>query len=332
MAETVSGKAAGGIARREALSPEERKESASLAAKARWSLPRAEFEGDLEIPGIVPLKVANLEDGRRVLTSRAFLEALGRPWKGTYKRTERPNFIDAKNLDPYITQEVLDNLDPIEFLNSRGQTVVGYKADLLPLVCDVYLRANEDGAIINKRQKEIADLSNLIIRGLAKVGIYALIDDATGYAQLRARNELQQVLKAYIAPELLPWTQRFPDAFYEQLHRVRGWPYRPGNNARNGYIGKLTRHLIYDPLPKGVIQELERKNPYIPKMKGRKHHHHRLLTKDVGHPHLDKQITSVTTLLRISDDWDEFLRHFNKAFPPNHGLFALEPPEADLAK
>ena len=315
----------GGKERAARLSPQRRKEIAQKAAAARWAIPRSTHEGDLRIHGIVPLRVANLEDGRRVMISRAFLEALGRPWKGTYQRTERPNFIDAKNLDPFVSRELINVLTPVEFLNQRGQTVSGYLADLLPLVCDVYFRAREARAL-TKSQQSIADHAELIVRGLAKVGIYSLIDDATGFTRVRARDELQAILSAYISPELLPWTPRFPDVFYEQLHRVRGWPYRPGNPARNSYIGKLTRSLIYDPLPRGVREELERKNPYLPERKGRKHRHHQLLTEDVGHPHLVKQITSVTTLLRISDNWDEFLKHFNKVFPPNEGLFSLPPP------
>lgn len=332
MPQSIPGRAKGGIARREALSPEQRSEAARMAAKARWSLPRASHEGDLEIPGIVPLRVANLEDGRRVMTSRAVLEALGRPWKGTYQRTERPSFIDAKNLDCFVSDELVSVLTPVEFINNRGQTVSGYQADLLPLVCETYLRARDAGDVLNKRQREVADKADLIMRGLAKVGIYSLIDDATGYTRIRARDELQAILSAYISPELLPWTRRFPDAFYEQLHRVRGWEYRPGNNARNGYIGKLTRALIYDPLPPGVREELEKKNPYLSERKGRKHHHHQLLTKEVGEPHLDKQITVVTTLLRISDNWEEFLKHFSKAYPPTEGLFSLPPPPAEASQ
>lgn len=313
----------GGQQRAAKLSPEERSRIAKAAAEARWALPRALYEGDLNIPGIVPLRVANLEDGRRVMISRAFLEALGRPWKGTYQRTERPNFIDAKNLDAFVTKELTDVLAPVEFINDRGQTVSGYLADLLPLVCDVYLRARAHGKVLTKSQAPVAEKAELIMRGLAKVGIYSLIDDATGFTKIRAREELQAVLAAYISPELLPWTPRFPEAFYEQLHRVWGWPYRPGNQARNGYIGKLTRALIYDPLPAGVREELEKKNPYLPDRKGRKHKHHQLLSEKIGHPHLEKQITAVVTLLRISDTWEEFLKHFGKAFPPRDGLFAL---------
>jgi hypothetical protein len=332
MTEQPKGRARGGIARREALSPAERTASSRAAAQARWGLPRTLFEGDLNLPGIVPLSVANLDDGRRVLTARAMLEALGRPWKGAYQRTGLPSFLDAKNLEPFITEETRKHLEPIDYIGARGQRITGYAAELLPNVCRVYLAASEAGVITQKRQSEIADLAKQIYHGLATIGIFQLIDDATGYAKVRARDELQKVLEAYISPTLLPWSERFPQTFYEQLHRVWGWPYRPGNNARNGYIGKLTRALIYDPLPKGVIQTLEDKNPYIPERKGRKHHHHhRLLTKDVGEPHLDKQITSVTTLLSVSDSREEFLRLFAKMFPPREGLFALPAPPGEEA-
>ena len=322
----------GGKKRAEQLTPEQRSAIAQKGAAARWALPRATHEGDLVLPGIAPLRVANLGDGRRVMTSRAFLSALGRPWKGTYQRTERPNFIDAKNLNDFVSNELVSVLDPIEYMSERGQTVSGYRAELLPLVCDVYLRARNTPGVLTKGQEKVAEFAELIVRGLATIGIFSLIDDATGFTRLRARDELQTILAAYIAPELLPWTRRFPDAFYAELHRVRGWPYRPGNQARNGYIGKLTTALIYDPLPPGVRQELEKKNPYIPEIKGRRHRHHQILTESVGHPHLEKQITSVTTLLRISDNWEEFSRHFSRAFPPSAGLFALPAPPSDAEK
>ena len=168
------------------------------------------------------------------------------------------------------------------------------------------------------------------MRALADIGLIALVDEATGYQQFRARDDLQRILAAYISPELLPWAKRFPDTFYEELHRVRGWKYRPETSARTAYIGKLTKALIYDPLPPGVIQDLEAKNPYVHEKKRRKHLHHQLLTPGIGHPHLEKQIVSVTTLLRVSDNWKEFSRHFSRAFPPGaDDLFSLPPPPPD---
>jgi hypothetical protein len=321
--------ALGGKKRADVLSSEEKKEIAQKAAAARWGLPRASHEGDLHIPGVVPLKVANLKDGRRVLLSRAFLEALGRPWKGTYKHTTRPNFIDAKNLDPFITDELVQYLEPIEYLSPSGHKRTGYRAELLPLVCKVYIKARDAGAL-NPGQKSAAKFAEVLLEGFEKIGIISLVDDATGYTKIRARDELQAILAAYISAELLPWAKRFPDSFYEELHRVWGWNYTPGSNARNAYIGKLTKALIYDPLPPGVIEELERKNPYDPEKRRRKRLHHQLLTSNIGHPHLEKQIVSVTTLLRISTNKDEFIRHFSKAFPPaRDDLFALPPKEIE---
>ena len=162
----------GGEKRAAQLSPERRSEIAQQAAAARWSMPRATHEGDLNLPGIVPLRVANLEDGRRVMSSRAFLAALGRPWKGTYQRTERPNFIDAKNLNSLVSSELASVLGSIEYLNIRGQTVLGYRAELLPLVCDV-TSARAAGNVLTKSQEKVAEFAETIVRGLATIGRYS---------------------------------------------------------------------------------------------------------------------------------------------------------------
>lgn len=320
--------ALGGKKRAQKLSPEEMKEIAQRAASARWNLPRAEHEGDLHI-GDMKLDSAVLSDGRRVLLSGAILTALGRPWKGTYKRTERPNFIEANNLVPFIPNELYDVLEPIEYLNLRGQKALGYRAELLPLVCETYLKAREEGGL-NPRQKAVAQKAEQLARALSKVGIIALVDEATGYQQVRARDELQKILAAYVAPELMPYTTRFPQNFYAELHRVRGWKYAPGSNKRNHFIGKLTNEMIYKQLPDGVLDELRTKNPVLPSTGRRKTQHYKYLTEDIGDPHLQKQIIAVTTLLSVSDTWEEFTKLFCKKFKPKAGdLFALPPPKEE---
>lgn len=240
---------------------------------------------------------------------------------------EVPHFLSFKNLEPFIDKHLGDLKSVVvKYRTERGALAHGIRAEIIPKICDVWIDADEHGSL-GARQKKVAQNARLLMRALAHVGIISLVDEATGYQKVRARTELQKILSAYISPELLPWAKRFPDAFYEELHRVRGWTYRAGSNARTAYIGKLTKALIYDPLPPGVIDELERKNPYDPSKKRRKHLHHQLLTTEVGHPHLDKQIVSVTTLLRVSENWEEFSRHFSRAFPPGPGdLFALPPP------
>ena len=130
-----TGKAAGGYARAEALSAGKRRQIAKRAALARWteSPHTATHEGILKI-GELELTVAVLEDGTRVLTSSALMTALGRPWKGSYRRTELPNFLSAPNLNEFITKDLLDVLQPVDYRGSRGQ-VRGYRAELLAIPC-----------------------------------------------------------------------------------------------------------------------------------------------------------------------------------------------------
>src|SRR6476469_9391774 len=72
-------KARGGHARAQAMSKEERQESARRAALARWSvdLPQAMYEGLVQI-GDTEIYAAVLEKGKRLLSQATFLRALGR--------------------------------------------------------------------------------------------------------------------------------------------------------------------------------------------------------------------------------------------------------------
>ncbi len=156
------------------------------------------------------------------------------------------------------------------------------------------------------------------MRGLAHIGIIALVDEATGYQEARNKTELQTILSAYIAKELLPWSMRFPHEFYEELFRLNNWQYNSESKQKKPMLaGKYTKQYIYDALPEGVIEEIKKMNPKRTTGASaglHEKHHHRFLTKEVGHPHLDKVIASVTTLMRISPNWRKFQEHYQRAF------------------
>ncbi|HEX4100053.1 MAG TPA: P63C domain-containing protein, partial [Pseudonocardiaceae bacterium] len=162
----------------------------------------------------------------------------------------------------------------------------------------------------------------ILIRGLARVGIVALVDEATGYQEVRARHELQKILEAYVQAEFRPWVRKFPDDFFRQIYRLQGWEFRPGTSKRTPHVGKLIKHYIYEQLPDGVLEELERMNPANDKgHRPRKHHQH--LTDSTGNTHLDRQISTVTTLMRIARDRLEFEDLFDRAFPPPQAKLPL---------
>ncbi len=63
-----------------------------------------------------------------------------------------------------------------------------------------------------------------------------------------------------------------------------------------------------------MLEELERVNPRTEKgWRQRKHHQH--LTENTGNVHLDKQISTVTTLMRIARNRTEFEELFERAYP-----------------
>lgn len=271
--------------------------------------------------GDVALRCSVLEDGKRVISRNAVFKAFGRTKRGRKKGEIRvsnlpqlPSFIDANNLAPYIKGDLLDNLiSPVKYKVKNGRIIEGYDATIIPLICDVYLQARSDGSLA-PQQQNLALKSELLVRSLSKVGIVALVDEATGYQDDRAENELQKLLTKYISKELLPWTKKFPDIYYEEIFRLRGWTYPPTiSNQRPSVIGRYTNQFIYDQLPPGVKEELQRKNPIV-KPGSRKWKHHQFLTVDIGNDHLEKQLIKVITLMQASENWESFTSAFNRVF------------------
>lgn len=280
--------------------------------------PQATHEGTLTI-GNVNLRVAVLEDGTRVITRNGMFRAFGRTKRGrALSETTRvqgfPSFIDAQNLQPYIDSGLAKELTEFEYISKSGKTVrKGFKANILPQVCDVYLHARQDDALA-QQQKHLAVASEIIVRSLAKVGIDALVDEATGYQSEREKDELQKILAAYISEELLPWVRRFPEEYYKQIYRLKGWSYPPKKKNHTQFVGKITNKIVYELLPDGVLEELQAKNPVISKGY-RPHRHHQYLTIDVGNPNLEKHLSQIIVLMRISKDWQEFEDNLLEAFP-----------------
>ena len=147
------------------------------------------------------------------------------------------------------------------------------------------------------------------MRGFARVGLIALIDEATGYQEIRAKRDLATILEKFIAKELQPWTRTFPYEFYEQICRLKGWP---SINAvkRPSVIGKYTNDFVYERLAPGVLEELKRVNPKLPSGV-RRHKHHQWFTPEHGPPetprapcvrnHVDESVRNLERLQAPSE-------------------------------
>ncbi len=326
--------AKGGKARAAALSPERRAEISRNAALARWDgdLPIATNEGDFKL-GDAEVSSAVLKNGQRIITQATFLRALGRsrsPKAGTGVLATvdgTPFFLQAEVLKPFISEDLMMSTTPVFYKTLGGRRGVGYDARLLPQVAEVYLKFR-DGEIARKngsvpaRYRQMIAAADVLMRALATVGIIALVDEATGYQEVRDRHALQAILDRFLQKELAAWAKRFPDEFYKEMFRLKRWPTNPIHVKRPGVVGKYTTNIVYERLAPGIVEELEKRNPKDDKG-NRKGRHHQLLTDDVGHPALAQHLYAVIGLMRASNDWDAFLRLLDRAYPRRHETLQL---------
>ncbi|MCA3582777.1 MAG: P63C domain-containing protein [Methylocystis sp.] len=308
----------GGKARAERLSPEERALSARVAAMKRWDpdLPKAVSGGDdtpIRIAGIqVPCYV--LEDDRRVIATSGMLDTLQLARGGSMVRgmNRLELFVSRDRIKPFVSNELLERIrNPIRF--RIGNNVAnGYTSDTLIDIAEAVIIADNSERGLQKQQAAIAYQCRVITAALTRIGLIALIDEATGHQTKREKDALQQILTAYLLPEHRPWMKTIPDDFTKEIYRVYGWT-RTANNRGPRYAGKLIRQLIYERLPKPVLPALDQRNPADAKYR-RKHKHHSFLTLEQGLDHFRTQVITVMTLLRISRNKAEFKRNLRAYF------------------
>lgn len=284
---------------------------------------KATHQGKLTI-GEQELPCAVLEDGTRVLSETGITNAVLGGRSGASRSLAKelknsgsplPIFLASNNLKPFIHADLLNGpLSPIKYINNNGRVVTGFTADALPVVCNIWLEARASGVLMTN-QLDKAQTAEIIMRGLAHIGIVSLVDEATGYQADREKEALQKLLSAYLSGERLKWAKIFPDEYYKQLFRLRGWSYNPMSVKRPQVVGRLTNKLIYDKLPPGVLEELKRLNPVKNKQSGRREAtHHQHLSQDIGQRDLHDHLMQVIAIMRISKDWNTFQINFEKAF------------------
>lgn len=328
---TDTRKAIGGHARAKSLTAAERSEIASKGGTARWEkekeLPKASHRGEVQIEGVT-IACAVLDDNRRVVSEYAINSILGSSGGKNYKlqiklnksETDFPRqiplFLASKSLQPHMEAVFGDSdLDPIEYKDGR-RTMMGYPATILPKVCEVWLRARDAGDL-QTQQLLKAQKAEMLMRGLAHIGIIALVDEATGYQESRDRQALHKLLELYLSEERLAWAKKFPDEFYHQIYRLKGWTPSTITHQRPGCLGHITNQLVYEKMPKGILEELQTRNPITSANTTntqRKYRHHQFLSPEMGQGHLRDHFLQLIPVMRLSKNWDEFMVNFEEIF------------------
>ncbi len=320
-----SGKAKGGKARAQSLTSERRREIAKHAAavkKVMASLPTATHIGELKI-GELNLPCAVLPDGSRVISQGGIATAFG-PVVGGYQLRKKsseehdgvlPPFLVASSLNPFIDNDLRMLVSsPKKYRDPRGGPLrLGVDASLLPRICEVWLRA-QDANALTKNQLGVAERANLLMRGLAHVGIISLVDEATGFQKDRAKDALAKILEAFVAKELQPYLKTFPSDYYEHLFRLYGYDFPPKDKRpqwRPIFFGKITNEVVYNRLAPELLGELKKAASKAEK----KAKLHQWLSSDIGHPKLKDHLLSIVALLKLSRTPQQFRDFVNTVHP-----------------
>jgi hypothetical protein len=237
-----------------------------------------------------------LDNGVHLVSRTAFIEMItGVKEGGGFKK-----YLSVSPLKPFIDADAVENA-LVEFRLPEVEGIVdsvkGMPDDLVIELCRGFVSALEasvtrpDEHKLTRRQAEMAIKANSILSACAKVGLTALIDEATGYQYDRARDALQVKLKAYLEEEMRKWEPTFPEELWVEFARLTNW--KGTVTKRPKYWGKLVMELVYEYLDRDVAKWLKENAP-APK---HGQNYHQWLSAQYG---LKKLVEHIWTLVGVA--------------------------------
>lgn len=163
--------------------------------------------GDVEVPCHV------LPDGTDLITSRGILRTFAGGKEGDLGR-----FVARI---PGVSSDFSPVASTRFRLATNNAVAEGHRAEVLVDICNLYVRALIVGAL-HPKQVPLAMRAAAIVSACAKVGITALVWEATGYDKVKAANALQDRLALVLREEAAEWAVLFTPAFFAELARLFG--------------------------------------------------------------------------------------------------------------
>lgn len=254
-----SGKAKGGIARRDALSQEQRKAIAKNAAIARWGM-KATHKGNFKEQLGIDVECYVLDDAGKsaVISQTGMASALGLSSRGS----ALPRFLANKVMSEAVSVELKQKIEnPIKFQYGSGGAelppiaINGFDSAILIDICNSIIAVESK---LGDRYENIVKQAHLIVGASARLGIKGLVYALAGYNP--TAEEVIAAFKLYVLEEAKKYEPEFPPELYLEWHRLyeldipaRGKPWE---------FKYLTVNHIYYPLAKskGKILVLLRAN------------------------------------------------------------------------
>lgn len=265
------------------------------------------FGADVECEAVV------LADGRRGFNRRQLVETVG------FNKN-----VSASRFSHFLAEIAPNALKVYEETSSSVSMPNGAKAtfiacDVIPELASEVIRQAIAGTLSQQR-RFLIEPCLAIQYSLSKLGIAALIDEATGYQYHRAPDYLQNLFDKLIRESASDWERRFHPDFYEAIYGLFGWQYNPAK-PKPFIVGKITLEWVYEPVfPPEILVEIKERQG-SDKM-------HQWLTKEGGLQLMEKQRDAVMMIARSSIDYADFANRCAIAFFKRGQMPILYPREA----
>lgn len=267
--------------------------------------PFAKYSGTLKL-GDTIVDCYVLDTGERVISLRATVTAITDKEGGGLEA-----YIGVEPLKPYINSKLLlEQIIEFDIPGVRNlPRAKGITAENFLEICHAYVKALSEKALKTERQRDIAIKCSVLLSSCSKVGLIALIDEATGYQYERPIDALQVKLQLFISEEMRNWEKTFPDELWEEFGRLTNW--QGALHSRPKYWGTLVMELIYDALDHDVAEHLKTHKP--PPRHGT--NYHQWLSQDFGLKALLTHIHQVIGIAKTCDtihELKEKVAHYYK--------------------
>lgn len=268
----------------------------------------------------VELPVYVLDDGRRVISRTGATDVI----TGGRGGGNLESYLNVESLKGYLPGGISEQWIEFAIPQVVNKTVLGMTAETFLDICTAYVRALNDNALQTDRQRIIAAKAGMFLAACSKVGLVALIDEATGYQYERAEDALQFKIKLFLEEEMRKWESTFPDELWREFGRLTQW--QGPIHSRPRYWGRLVMELVYGYLDPDVAEWLRKNNP----KPERGHNHHQWLTSQYGLRRLTEHIWMVIGLAKGCQNLGELKQKMGQIYgrQPVQLTFYLPPPSA----
>ena len=248
--EDITGKAKGGKARAEKLTPERRASIAKMGAIARWgdrpveAIRRGNFKEEFGIN--VDCYVLDDDQKTAVISQRGMAKALGMS-----RGSHLISFLSSNVMSDFGGREIREKMEkPLIFQWGSGgreqppASVHGHDVAMLIDICNAISSAHSASRLTGSRYEELAKQARIILGASAKSGIRNLVYALAGYSP--TVQEVIDAFRAYVLEEAKKYEKEFPTELYAEWQRL--YSITPPERGKNWKEMHLTIIHIYEPL------------------------------------------------------------------------------------